>query len=301
MSVGIKDMRALCAIVEEGNISHAAQRLDAAQPALSRQIKRIEEELGVKLFDRGARTIRLTEAGRVFYTRVEKIIGMLDGTIRELHDIGKGSGGSIRIGTITTSGAMILPELISRFHAQYPDVTFEIWESEGARILDMLDSRRIEIAVTRTAVDGENYGSLVLPHEPFVMLMNANNSCGEKPNEVRISELKDWPLIIPLRWKSIFISSCRERGFEPNIFCVSDSFVQGLLMVKMGLGIAMFPMSSQTLMMTDGDLICKRLVEPEMTTHTVVCWLKNQTLSTACKNFVKMFERLFVEGRIDVD
>ena len=298
MSVGIKDMRAFCAIVEEGNISHAAQRLDAAQPALSRQIKRIEEELGVKLFDRGARNIRLTAAGRVFYNRVEKILGMIDGTIRELNDIGKGSGGSIRIGTITTSGAMILPELINQFHAIYPDITFEIWESEGARILDMLDNRRIEIAVTRTAVDGENYDSLVLPHEPFVMLMNAKNDCGASPNEVRVAELEGQPLIIPLRWKSIFVSSCRERGFEPKIFCVSDSFMQGYLMVKMGLGMAMLPMSSQTLM-TDGELLCKRLVDPEMTTHTVVCWLKDQTLSTACRNFLKLFEQLFVDGRLD--
>ncbi len=65
--IGVKDMRAFFAIVEEGNISHAAQRLGIAQPALSRQMKRLEEKLNVKLFERGSRRIRLTEAGRVLY------------------------------------------------------------------------------------------------------------------------------------------------------------------------------------------------------------------------------------------
>ena len=98
----IKDMRAFYAIVEEGNISHAAQRLDIAQPALSRQMKRLESSLGVQLFERGSRRIRLTDAGRVLYSRVEHILGMVDGTVREITEIGSGVAGSIQLGTITT-------------------------------------------------------------------------------------------------------------------------------------------------------------------------------------------------------
>lgn len=120
----IKDMRAFYAIVEEGNISHAAQRLDIAQPALSRQMKRLESSLGVQLFERGSRRIRLTDAGRVLYSRVEHILGMVDGTVREITEIGSGVAGSIQLGTITTSGALLLPELITEFHRRYPQVTY---------------------------------------------------------------------------------------------------------------------------------------------------------------------------------
>ena len=294
--IGVKDMRAFFAVVEEGNISHAAQRLNVAQPALSRQMKRLEEKLSVKLFERGSRRIRLTEAGRLLCNRVESILGMVDGTVREITEIGTGAKGSIRIGTITTSGAMILPELISDFHKIYPNVTFEIWEAEGARIIELLDSHLIEIAITRTQVDNMAYELLVLPHEPLVMVMNKKNSCGRKSDRVKFKELRGQNLIIPSRWKSIFENNCRKVGFEPNILCVSDSVVQDLLLVKMNLGIAMIPVSSQKLL-TDGDLIYKRLVEPEMTTHTIMAWLKNQTLSTACKNFVDMFkEKFLAEG-----
>ena len=292
-SIGIKDMRAFFAVVEEGNISHAAQRLALAQPALSRQMKRLEEILNVKLFERGSRRIRLTEAGRVFYSRVEKILGMVDGTIREITEIGSGDKGSIRLGTIISSGAMILPELLNAFHKKFPNVTFEIWEGEGARILELLDNRLIEIAITRTQVDNLIYDSLVLPNEPLVMVMNQSNSCGESVDEVKFTELQNKPLIIPLRWKSIFVTNCRRLGFEPKIMCISDSIVQNLLMVKMNLGISMVPMSSKTLL-TDGDLIYKRLTQPEMTTHTVMAWLKNQTLSTSCMNLIALFEKMFM-------
>ena len=298
-TIGIKDMRAFFAIVEEGNISHAAQRLGIAQPALSRQMKHLEENLHVKLFERGSRRIRLTEAGQLLYGRVESILGMVDGTVREIKEIGNGSKGVIRIGTITTSGAMILPDLIAEFRKTYPEVTFEIWEAEGARIIELLDSRLIEIAITRTQVDNLAYELLVLPNEPLVMVMNKKNICGADKETIKLDELKDQQLIIPLRWKTNFVAACQKLDFEPNIICVSDSIVQDLLMVKNNLGAAMIPISSKKLL-TDGDLIYKRIVEPEMTTHTVVAWRKNQTLSTACRNFIELFEKLFVKGAISV-
>lgn len=296
-TIGIKDMRAFFAIVEEGNISHAAQRLGMAQPALSRQMKHLEENLHVKLFERGSRRIRLTEAGQVLYNRVESILGMVDGTVREITEIGSGTKGTIRIGTITTSGAMILPDLIAEFRKTYPDVMFEIWEAEGARIIELLDNRLIEIAITRTQVDNLAYELLVLPNEPLVMVMNSENVCGRKKDTIRLKELRNQPLIIPLRWKSNFIAACKKLDFDPNIICVSDSIVQDLLMVKMNLGVAMIPVSSKRLL-TDGDLVYKRLVEPEMTTHTVVAWRKNQTMSTSCKNFIELFKKMFVEKKL---
>lgn len=292
----IKDMRAFYAIVEEGNISHAAQRLDIAQPALSRQMKRLETALGVQLFERGSRRIRLTDAGRVMYSRVEHILGMVDGTVREITEIGSGVAGSIRLGTITTSGAMLLPELISEFHSRYPNVTYQIWEAEGARILELLDNRVIEVGITRTQVDSKVYESIVLPNEPLVLIMNREHEIGTAPDKVLLEELKDVSVIIPLRWQSVFVANCRKQGFEPNVVCVSDSIVQDLLLTKMGMGMALLPVSSKTLL-TDGNLIYKKLVEPEMSTHTVIAWLKNRTLSSSSEHLIRLFREIFLNER----
>ena len=296
ITMEIKDMRAFYAIVEEGNISHAAQRLDIAQPALSRQMKRLETSLGVQLFERGSRRIRLTDAGRVLYSRVEHILGMVDGTVREITEIGSGIAGSIQLGTITTSGALLLPELISEFHRRYPQVTYQIWEAEGARILELLDNRVIEIAITRTQVDSKVYESIVLPNEPLVVVMNKDQVIGASDSEVRMEELRDMPIIIPLRWQSLFIANCRKLGFDPHILCVSDSIVQDLLLVKRGMGAAILPVSSRTLL-TDGNLHYKKLVSPEMSTHTVIAWLKTRTLSSSSEHFIKLFREMFLGER----
>lgn len=295
--IGLKDMRAFFAVVEEGNISHAAQRLNIAQPALSRQMKKLEVLLNSVLFERGSREIRLTDAGKIFYSRVENILGLVDGTISELKDIGNGESGTIRLGTVTSSGAAILPDLLASFHKLFPNVKFEIWEGEGARILELLDNRLIDIAITRTQVDPLIYHSLLLQYEPLVIVMDKDHQVGQSDNVVKLSELKNHPLIIPLRWKSIFISNCRSRGFEPNITCVCDGIVQNLLLVKMQLGVSMLPFSSKSLL-TDGNLIFKRLIDPVISTHTVVSWLKISKLSKASLNLIDLLKSLF---RTNVD
>ena len=292
----IKDMRAFYAIVEEGNISHAAQRLDIAQPALSRQMKRLETSLGVQLFERGSRRIRLTDAGKVMYARVEHILGIVDGAVREITEMGSGVAGAVRLGTITTSGAMLVPELLSEFHRRYPQVTYQIWEAEGARILELLDNRVIEIGITRTQVDAKVYESIVLPNEPLVVIMNREQEIGESEREVKLSELRDVPLLVPLRWQSVFAANCKKLGFDPCIVCVSDSIVQDLLLTKMGMGMALLPVSSKTLL-TDDNLIYKKLVEPEMSTHTVIAWLKNRTLSTSSAHLIRLFREMYLGER----
>ncbi len=290
----IKDMQAFYTVVEEGNISHAALRLAIAQPALSRQMKRLEGSLGVQLFERGSRRIRLTEAGRLLYTRVERILGMVDGTVREISEIGTGVAGAIRIGTITSSGALVMPRLMREFHRRWPMVTFEIWEGEGTRILEMLDSHAIEIGITRSQVDANLYESLVLANEPLVLMMNREKGvAGDDEETVRVAELKDCPIIVPLRWKAAFEGYCKQAGFTPNLVSVSDSVVLDVLSVRAGLGMAVLPASAESLMDDDGALVVKRLTEPEILTHTVVSWLKNRTLSASAQHFVTLLKDMY--------
>ncbi len=290
----IKDMQAFYTVVEEGNISHAALRLAIAQPALSRQMKRLEGSLGVQLFERGSRRIRLTEAGRLLYTRVERILGMVDGTVREISEIGTGVAGAIRIGTITSSGALVMPRLMREFHRRWPMVTFEIWEGEGTRILEMLDSHAIEIGITRSQVDANLYESIVLANEPLVLMMNREKGvAGDDEETVRVAELKDCPIIVPLRWKAAFEGYCKQAGFTPNFVSVSDSVVLDVLSVRAGLGMAVLPASAESLMDDDGALVVKRLTEPEILTHTVVSWLKNRTLSASAQHFVTLLKDMY--------
>ncbi len=286
----IRDMRNFYAIAEEGNISKASKRLNIAQPALSRQMKQLEETLGVQLFERGSRRIRLTEAGQVFRARAEQIIGLVDGTIKEMTEFNSGLGGTISIGTVTTSGAILLPKLINRFHSLYPNVTFQLWEDDGFRILELLDKGVIEVGIIRTPFDSEIYESIIMPSEPLVIAMKKGGCyCGEDPETVRLAELANQPLIVPLRWKTMFTERCEKVGFTPQIICISDGTVINILWTKLGIGMALVPKSVEGLI-ADSALTYKTIVEPTVATRTAIVWVRNRNLSASSKHFLDLLK-----------
>lgn len=288
----IRAMKHFYTIAEEGNISHAAKRLNIAQPPLSKQMKQLEDELGVQLFERGSRRIRLTEAGQLLRKRAEQILGLVDDTVKDLTELNSGLTGSLRIGTVTTSGATLLPNWINKFHTLYPNVTFQLWEGDGYRILELLDNRVIEIGIIRSPFDSDIYESIILPDEPLVIAMKREGCyCGEDPHQVRLAELANQPLIIPLRWRAMFAEWCEQAGFRPKIVCVSDGIIHNIRWAKLGIGMALVPRSSEELI-ADPDLVYKTIIEPTVTTHTVIAWVRNRSLSANSKRFLDLFKEI---------
>lgn len=149
----IRQLRYFITIAEEGNITKAARRLHIAQPPLSQQLKLLEEELGVKLVERGSRQIQLTDAGKILRHRAEQVVELVDSTIKELKDFNEGLQGTLSVGTVPSSGSTLLPERIYNFHENYPGVSFQIWEGDTYRILDLLNNGVIEIGIVRTPIN----------------------------------------------------------------------------------------------------------------------------------------------------
>ncbi|WP_346353005.1 LysR family transcriptional regulator [Azotosporobacter soli] len=287
----IRDMKVFSAIAEEGNISNAAKRLNIAQPALSRQMKQLEEELGVQLFERGSRRIRLTEAGQLFRERAAQILALADATANEMSDFHSGLGGVISLGAVTTSGVALLPNLISRFYQLYPNVTFQLWEGDGFRVLELLNTGIIEVGIIRAPFDSELYESILLPPEPLAVAMKKNACyCGKREDSVKLSELAEQPLIIPLRWKEMFLDWCAKAGFTPKIICVSDSITLNILWTKQGLGMALVPKSTEDLF-SDPSLRYKIIAEPSLATQTAIVWLRNRRLSASSRHFLDLLQK----------
>lgn len=283
----IRNMRYFYTIAQEGNISNASKRLNIAQPALSRQMKQFEENLGVQLFERGSRRIKLTEAGQLMRERVEQILELVEGTMNEITEFHSGIVGTISIGTVTTSGAILLPNLINQFHRLYPNVTFQLWEGDGFRILELLDKGIIEVGIIRAPFDSDIYESITLPDEPLVIAMKQDCCCGEDPKSIRLIELANQPLIVPMRWKPMFVEWCAKAGFKPNILCLCDGIIMNILWAKMGIGMALVPKSTEELI-ADSTLTYKTIVEPTVSTQTVIVWLRNRSLSASSKHFLDL-------------
>ena len=243
----IRIMKYFQAIVDEGSISNASRQLNIAQPALSRQMKILEDELGVQLFERGSRRIKMTETGQLLRERTEQILNLVEGTVKEVSEFNSGAAGTISIGTVTTSGAILLPELVNQFRHLYPNVTLQVWEGDVYRILELLDKGIIEVGIIRAPFDPDIYNSIIMPDEPLVIAMKKDAALGEAQTTIRLNELANQPLIVPIRWKSLFTSWCAAAGFKPNIVCLCNGIIMNILWAKKGIGLALVPKSTEGL------------------------------------------------------
>lgn len=285
--IDIKQLKYFYTIVEEGQITNAAKKLHMAQPPLSYQLKNLENELGVKLLDRGSRNVKLTPAGLMLYNRAKQILTLTKTTIDELKDFNNGLNGTLSIGTVSSSGSSLLTDRLNRFHGKYPSVNFEIHEGNTYKLLEILSRGIIEIAIVRTPFSTSGINYIYLPKEPMIAAMTENFNWNDEVL-IKIDELKDKPLIFYRRFEKIICDACENSGFQPNTFCKNEDARTSLLWANAGLGIALVPKSSLKLI-GSSNLIYKEIDNKSLRTQIAAIWLKDGYLSPAAKNFLDTF------------
>ena len=284
----IKQLRYFLTIAEEGQITAAAKKLNMAQPPLSFQLKALEEELGVKLVERGSRKIKLTDAGHILYNRADQILKLTGSTMRELKDFAEGVEGTLSIATVSSSGSILLTERLKKFHSKYPNVNFEISEGNSYKILELLTSGLIEIGIVRTPLNLENFESIYLPEEPMVAVMTRDLEWESSKSIILLKELEDKPLIIYRRFEKLILECCRKSDFEPKIFCKNDDARTTLLWAEAGLGIAIVPKSAVKLIGST-ILVYKEIDERALRTKIAAIWMKNRYITSSAKHFLEVF------------
>ena len=167
----LKQLRYFMAIVEERQITAAARRLHMAQPPLSNQMKMLEDEIGLQLFRRGPHHIELTEAGELLAARAAQLLDMAAMTKRELQDLKQGLCGTLAIGTVSSSGNLLMHEGMQAFRAKFPRVHFEIHDGNTYQLIDMLEKRLIEIAIVRTPFNAARFNCKYRQPEPMIAAM----------------------------------------------------------------------------------------------------------------------------------
>ncbi|MEH7252371.1 LysR family transcriptional regulator [Neobacillus niacini] len=297
----IRQLKYFVAIVEEGQISLAAKRLNISQPPLSQQLKQLETELGVTLFERHTRKLILTEEGILFYKRAKEIIELLTGTIEEVKEVSEGTKGTLSIGTIASLGAQILPDKIRDFQIYYPDVKFQVWEGDTNRIMELLENRIIELGIVRLPIDNNIFDMIHLPDEPIVVAMSNKWNSNSESSSIKLSELQNKPLMVLRRQigtsmynqdmynldavKTAFL----DVGFEPKIICESSDMMTLLTWAYHDIGIALVPKSAINLI-PNTTLIFKEIIRPSIIAKpSALIWLKGRYLSSISRKFMEYF------------
>lgn len=297
MELDIRQLKYFLAIAEEGKITAAAKRLNMSQPPLSQQLKLLEEELGVTLFNRNSRNLELTEAGIVLQNKAEQLLELFDSTLNELKHLNQGIEGTLNIGTVCSSGVTILPNKIREFHEKYKNIDFQVWEGNSFRIIELLKNGVIDVGFVREPFNTNFYNSVSIKdhlgsniNDYFVAVANPKlyESLSES-NCISLKELEGKPLIINRRYDEIIKNVCDKEGFEPKIICKNDDTMSALSWAKAGIGIALLPLTATNISSYD-DLDIRKIVEPSIETQLKLIWSKNKSLSTIARNFIKMFD-----------
>lgn len=278
----IRTMQYYLAVVREGTISAAAQALHVAQPSLSRQMKELEEELGVTLFVRGNRKITLTEEGMVLRKRAEEMVRLMQMTEEEISQIKNHISGSVRIGAGESWSFHYLSRAAASIAAEHPDIRFHITSGDTQDLMDELNNGLIDFAVIFTNVDHTLYQSIELPvKDSFGLLMPKDCPLAEK-SEIRISDLRGLPVIISRAAAPHYTGS--EELSSLNIVATYNLIYNASLLVEDGLGYAI---CFDKLINTTGDSpLCMRPIVPAMKSTGYLIWKKYQVFSPAVQMFI---------------
>lgn len=284
----IRQLKYFYTIAEEGQITSAAKKLHMAQPPLSQQLKILEDELGVKLIKRGSRHIQLTDSGKILMNRARQILELTSSVKKEINDFSKGLKGTLSLGTISSSGAVLLNEKLLKFHKEHSDIRFEIYEGNTYELIDMLNKGIIEIGIVRTPFNALNFECKYAIEEPMIAAIPVKSSWIPKKDMISVNDLKNKPLIIYRRFEQLIYEACIEHGFEPEIFCKNDDARTAILWANAGLGIALVPKSAFGLA-ANSNLIYKEIKSEKLRTKTAAIWVKDRYISPLASKFIESF------------
>lgn len=239
----VHQLRYFCAVAETGNFTRAAEREQVAQPSLSQQIMKLEEELAVRLFDRLGRSVRLTDMGQMFLPRARTILNEMRAAKEEVAQRQSSVAGPISVGVIPTIAPYFMPTRIASFSRKYPEAAMTVVEDVTVRLMDRLRGGLVDLAIMALPARGHDLECYPLRTERLFAILPKGHRLSKKRTLV-VKELRDEPFLL-LRddhcFRETSIEICKRARILPQVIFESGQFSSILGMVGAGLGVSIVP------------------------------------------------------------
>lgn len=270
----------------------AAELLAISQPALSRSITKLEEELGILLFDRTGRTVQLNKFGRLFLKRVENGLNEIAIGVEEINQFKNPYTGTVSLAFLQTLGTSIVPEIISCFNKQYPQVEIQLYQNKIFNNIQQLINREIDLCLI-SPVGGENPKIIWHPlfNEELFLYVPADHRFAERTT-LSLSELSEDYFIgfkKELGMHEIINNLCEKAGFTPKIKFEGEDVSTMAGLVSAGLGVTIIPAFHG---ISSGKIKQISLSEPYCFREIGLAWLNGNTLSPS----VELFRTYVIEN-----
>ena len=283
----LRHIRYFMAVADEMNFTKAAEKLNIAQPPLSRQIKDLEEELGTELFERTPHSLHLTEAGILFKQYAAQMLDIENRSKADISKMGNSLKGIVYIATVSGYGPHMLAEWIAGFKKLHSDVIFDIWSGTTDEIVHRTHNGLCDIAIVMEPFSDPEIISEHIHSEPWAAIIPNSDPLARKPGKsIKPADLADKPLIIPSRASR----SDEFRKWMPdpqkplNVACKAAHMINVRELAKSGIGIAIFPRAKGT-MVDDEYVTVKNIDHPEAVASYLLIKSKKRRISPACEAF----------------
>ena len=287
----LRHLRYFIAVAEELHFGRAAKRLGISQQPLSQQVRNLEAELGTPLFYRTKRTVRLTEAGQVFYEGAVKTLQQAEQTVHFAQRTGCGEIGNRSVGLTGPALSSLLPQVMSRFRQDYPGVHLTLNEMRTNLQVEALLRGQLHVGLLHTPLYTDSLATEVVYREKLVLVLPTSHRLAH-PVEIPVSlgDLAGEPFILfPRKIGPVFydriISMFQQVGYSPNI--VQEVIPQRsiLSLVSIGIGLTLMQKSLSTI--GHSGVVFRELLEPTPELELALAWHPKST-HPALQNFLRL-------------
>lgn len=249
----LRRLRYFIAVAEELSFSRAAVRLRMAQPPLSNQIKQLEKELGVLLFERTSRGVRVTQAGELLLEEARRLFVQMDQTVRIVQQVGYGEVGRLTLGFVPSSSNEVLPPILRAFTDRFPGIELFLREMRPDLIVQRLRDKQIDAGFLYLPLEDASLNIEGVSREPLVLALPETHPLASEPR-VELQAVANEPFILPARYQLMpglygqVTEACRQAGFVPNAVQKDVWLMQTIVgLVAGSIGVALVPASLQNL------------------------------------------------------
>ncbi len=284
----LRHLRYFVAVAEELNFTHAAARLRVAQPALSRQMKDLEEELQTPLFERGRAGVQLTRAGKAFYQRARAILAQAAEAANEARAAAGVITGSLAVGYPSGLHLNYLAPAIEAFGKAHPKVEFDYFYGLPPEQLKALRAGRIEVAFVNLPAPLDGLEQQVIWRVPFKVVLPQRHRLAKK-NAFDLAELRGEDFVFCTResrpeFYDEFLRQCANAGFRPRVVKEVGGYPTNMLaLISVGVGLSVLPHFEQVERIR--GLVWRTLTKPKLWVDWALVW-RRQGVSRAVEEFV---------------
>jgi DNA-binding transcriptional LysR family regulator len=293
----LRTLRSFVALAQRPHFTRAAADLHVAQPALSKHIRSLEDELGVRLFDRTRRAVRLTRAGQQLLEPAREVLAAVDRVRDRAERLKEGSVGEVRIGVTPTAPTALLADVMARFRRRHPSLGIRVAQASSGDLVDGLNRGTIDVALVRVEVAAGHAGVRCDPifRERMVLAVPARHRLARR-RVVSWRQLAGEPLVMVRREAApavhdAILAACRAAGFTPRIAQELHDVHAVTAIVGAGLGLAVVPASARR----PGTVMARPLVDPVVTTTLGVAW--SDQAGADVEDFVTLMKGVATDGR----